>query len=438
MLQRPSAMLSAALLLCACSALVVVLPPSRAAELKSDDVALSKSDWPWWRGPTGDGVADAGQQPPLKWSATENVIWKTKVPGRGHASPTVVGKRIFLPTADEKQEVQSVLCYDRRTGEELWKADIHTGGFERRGHKKSSLASATIACDGERLYVNFLHDEAIFTTALDLDGKQVWQTRVSDFVTHQGFGSSPAIYKSLVLVSTDNKAGGVVAALDRRTGKVVWKQERPKQPNYTSPAILSIGGRDQAVLAGCDQVSSFDPLSGKLLWEIEGSTTECVGSIVTDGRLVFASGGYPKKLTQAVRADGSGEVVWENSVQTYVPSMLVRDGYLYTVTDAGIAMCFKSASGEEMWKSRLGGTFNTSLVLVGDLLYAANQEGKTFIFKAKPDGFEQLGENQLGDDVYATPVICGGRIYLRVAKQDGDVRQEWLYCIGQGDAGKSQ
>lgn len=411
---------------------------SQAAELKSDELALSKRDWPWWRGPTRDGVAEPDQRPPLEWSETKNVLWKAKIPGRGHASPTVVGNRVFLPTADEDEEIQSVLCYDRRSGKQLWKTDVHKGKFERRGHKKSSLASATIACDGERLFVNFLHDEAIYTTALDLDGKQVWQTRISDFITHQGFGSSPAVYKSLVLVSTDNKAGGLVAALDRRSGKVVWEQERPKQPNYTSPAILSIGGRDQAVLAGCDHVASFDPLSGRLLWEIEGSTTECVGSIVTDGRLVFASGGYPKKLTQAVRADGSGEVVWENSVQTYVPSMLVRDGYLYTVTDPGIAMCFDASSGKEMWKSRLGGTFNTSLVLLGDLLFAANQEGKTFIFKAKPDGYEQVAMNQLGDEVYATPVICGSRIYLRVAKQEGNVRQEWLYCIGKGKSANSR
>lgn len=406
---------------------------SSAAEFKPEPPRFANADWPWWRGPTRDGVADADQQPPLQWSATKNIVWKAKLPGRGHASPTVVGGKVFLPTADEQAEVQSVLCFDRKSGRQLWNTDIHQGGWERRGHKKSSLASATIACDGRLLFVNFLHDEAIYTTALDLAGKQVWQTRVSNFITHQGFGSSPAVYGSLVLVSTDNKAGGVVAALDRTSGEIVWKQSRPKQPNYTSPAILPIDGRDQLLVAGCDHISSFDPLSGKPLWEIEGSTTECVGSIVTDGRRVFASGGYPKKLTQAVEADGSGKLAWENSVQTYVPSMLVRDGYLYTVTDAGIAMCFDAANGKELWKSRLGGTFNASLVLAGDRIYAANQEGKTFVFRARSDKYEQLAENSLGDEVYATPAICGGRIYHRVAQQAGEVRQEWLYCIGEAE-----
>ncbi|HUY92696.1 MAG TPA: PQQ-binding-like beta-propeller repeat protein [Pirellulales bacterium] len=427
MLQRFCLLLLASLLFAGGS---LIAELSLAAEFKPESPRFAKTDWPWWRGPTGDGVAEAEQRPPLTWSATKNILWKAKVPGRGHASPTVVGARVFLPTADEQAEVQSVLCYDRASGRQLWKTDVHKGALERRGHKKSSQASATIACDGQLLFVNFLHDEAIFTTALDLAGKQVWQTRVSDFVTHQGFGSSPAIYQSLVLVSTDNKAGGVVAALDRTSGEVVWKHTRPKLPNYTSPAVFSIDGRQQLLLAGCDHVSSFDPLSGRLLWEIEGSTTECVGSIVTDGRRVFASGGYPKKLTQAVLADGSGKLAWENSVQTYVPSMLVYDGALYTVTDAGIAICFDAASGKELWKSRLGGTFNTSLVLVGDRIYAANQEGKTFVFRARNDKYEQLAENQLGDDVYATPAICGGRIYQRVAEQAGDVRQEWLYCIG--------
>jgi len=404
--------------------------PSLGADVKPAVAPLARADWPWWRGPTRDGVASAEQQPLLRWSEKENVLWKAQVPGRGHASPTLCGERIFLATADETQEVQSVLCYDRKTGRELWKVDVHTGGMDHHGHKKSSQASATVACDGERVFANFLHDGGVYTTALGLDGRQVWQTRVSDFVTHQGFGSSPAIYQSLVLVATDNKAGGVVAALDRRTGEFVWKQDRPKQPNYTSPIVLSVAGREQLLLSGCDHMSSFDPLTGKLLWEVEGSTTECVGSIVTDGQLVFASGGYPKKLTVAVRGDGTGKTVWENSTQTYVPSMMVRDGYLYTITDAGIAYCWNASSGEEMWKTRLGGTFNTSPVLVGELLFATDQEGKTTIFKASPGGFQLVAENQLGEDVYATPVICGGQIFLRVAHGTGEARQEWLYAIG--------
>src|SRR5436190_2841486 len=203
-----------------------------------------KSDWPTWRGPLGTGVAETSQQIPLAWTATENVVWKAAVPGRGHGSPAIVGQRVFLQTADEEKGVQSVLCFDRGSGNVLWNVDVHTGGVEIKGNKKSSQASSTPACAGTRLYVNFLNGGAIYTTALDLEGQQLWQTKVAEFLVHQGFGSSPALYKNLVYVTADSKSGGVVAALKRETGEIVWSQERPKQPNYASPIVLHTAGQD--------------------------------------------------------------------------------------------------------------------------------------------------------------------------------------------------
>lgn len=395
-----------------------------------DKVAVASTDWPWWRGPQRNGIASSDQSPPLKWSDTENVVWHSPVPGRGHGSPTVVGDRIFLATAEHDREVQSVLCFDRKTGEKRWQKEIHKGGFETKGNSKSSLASSTVACDGQKIYINFLNAGAIYTTALDLDGNQVWQQKITDYILHQGFGSSPAVYGTLLLVSADNKGTGAIAALDRTNGSIVWKQPRPQTPNYTSPIVLNVAGKDQMVFAGCDLVTSFDPLSGKKLWEIEGSTTECVTSTVTDGNLIFTSGGYPTNHISAIAADGSGKVVWKNGTRVYVPSMLVRDGYLYTVLDAGVAMCWKSDTGKEIWKGRIEGTFSASPVMVGDLIFATNEAGKTYILKASPDAFELVGENQLGTDVYATPTYVGSRIYMRVAAQRDGKREESLYCIG--------
>ncbi|MEX2176292.1 MAG: PQQ-binding-like beta-propeller repeat protein [Pirellulaceae bacterium] len=389
------------------------------------------SEWPGWRGPTGDGVAAAGQTPPLVWSEQQNVLWSAPVPGRGQGSPTVVGNRVFLTAAEPAREVQSVLCFDRQTGRQLWQAEIHQRGFEKKGNAKNSLAATTVACDGERVFATFLHDGAVFATALDLEGKQLWQTKVSDFVMHQGFGASPLVHESLVLVAADNKGGGAIAGLDRETGKVVWKHERPAKPNYVSPVLLTVDGRRQLLFCGCDLVSSFDPLSGKKLWEVAGSTTECVTSIVTDGERIFTSGGYPANHIAAIRADGSGQTDWENAARVYVPSMIVRDGYLYAVLDAGVAMCWKSDTGEEVWKGRLGGTFSSSLVLVGEHLLATNESGRTYIFKADPAGIELVGENQLGTECFATPAVCGSRIYMRVAKTVDGQRQEMLYCLGQ-------
>ena len=133
---------------------------------------------------------------------------------------------------------------------------------------------------------------------------------------------------------------------------------------------------------------------------------------------------------QAIDADGSGKTAWENNTQVYVPSMVVHQGHLYAVLDAGVATCWKSDTGEELWKERLGGTFSASLVLVGERLFATNESGRTFIFQANPAKFELLAENQLGDEVFATPAICGSRIYMRVVERSGGMRQEMLYCLG--------
>ncbi len=400
----------------------------------SSSFSFASTDWPWWRGPDRNGAAAADQKPPLRWSHTENVLWKAQIPGRGHGSATVVGNQAFLATADHEQEIQAVICFDRQTGNKLWQAEIHRGGFEKKGNSKSSLASCTLACDGERVFVNFVHQGAVFTTALTREGQSIWQTKITDFVTHQGFGSSPSIYQSLVIVSADNKGTGAISALDRATGKVVWTQQRPSVPNYTSPIILNVAGRNQLLFTGCDLITSLDPLTGKKLWETEGSTTECVTSTVTDGERIFTSGGYPKNHLAAVYADGSGKIAWENNTRVYVPSLLVRDGYLYGVLDAGIAMCWKSDSGKEIWKGRLGGTFSASPVLVGEQIFATNEAGQTFIFKAAPESFTLLAENQLGEDVFATPTICGGHIYMRVAEQVDGKRQESLYCLGIKEA----
>jgi outer membrane protein assembly factor BamB len=392
---------------------------------------FAAGDWPRWRGPTADGVAEANQQPPLKWSKTENVLWKAPVIGRGHSSPTVVGDQVFLATADEDKEIQSVLSFDRATGAARWKTDVHTGGLERKGNKKSTQASSSVACDGERLFINFLHNGSIYTTALDLKGKRLWQTKVSAFSTHQGFGSSPALFEDLVYVTTDSPGGGAVAALKRETGDIVWSEPRPEKANYASPIVLKVAGKQQLIVFGCDLVSSFEPLTGKKLWEVEGSTTECVTTAVTDGSRVFVSGGYPKKFTGAIEGDGSGKTAWENVSQVYVPSMIVHEGHLYALLDNGLAACWKCDTGEEKWKTRLSGGFTASLVLVGDNLFGTNESGTTFIFKASPEKLELVGENQLGDEAYATPSICGSRIYVRVVENVDGKRQEMLYCLGE-------
>ena len=281
--------------------------------------ALAQSaDWPCWRGPKHDGLADPNQDPPVHFSKTKNLLWQANVPGRGHGSVIVVGDRVVLATADEVKQTQSVLCYDRKTGKQRWATQVHEGGFPKT-NKKASHASSTLACDGERFFISFVNHGAAHTTALDLDGKQLWQTKITDYIVHQGYGSSPAVYKSLVIVSADTKAGGAICGLERRSGKIVWRVDRPDKPNYPSPIIHTLNGKDQLILTGCDLITSFDPVTGAKLWETDGATTECVTSTVTDGKHIFTSGGYPKNHVSAILADGSGKLVWENPSRVYVP-----------------------------------------------------------------------------------------------------------------------
>jgi outer membrane protein assembly factor BamB len=392
--------------------------------------ALFANDWPAWRGPTGDGHAAPGQKLPVKWSEEENLVWKAGVRGHGHGSPIVVGDQVLLATADMETEEQLVLSFDRATGTPRWETVVHRERLNIKGHRVSSQASSDVVSDGERLFVNFLNDGAIFTTALDLSGKQLWQRRVCDFEVHQGFGSSPVVYQNIVLVSADHRGGGKMTGLDKVTGEIVWQQDRPPVANYASPGIVTAAGKVQAVLAGCNKVESFDPLTGEKFWSIDGSTEETVVTAVSDGSRVFLGGGFPKRHTMAMEADGSGRIAWENITQTYVPSMIVKDGHVFAVGDAGRAVCWKSDTGEELWNEKVDREFFGSPVMADSRIYITSKSGVTSVFEATLEKFLLLEQNQLGDESFSTPAICGNRIYLRSAKTS-PARQEFLWCVGE-------
>lgn len=393
-----------------------------------DGLKTSPADWPWWRGPMRNGTAAGDQKPPVQWDAQTNVLWKTPIPGRGYGSMCLVADRIYLVTADETTGSQSVMSLDRKTGQVFWSTVVHEKGGMRK-NEKSTAASCTPACDGQNIYVAFPNDGRLMASALSLDGKMLWQTKITDYIEHQGYGASPALYQSLVIIAADTKAGGAIAGLDRSTGNVVWKRQRPKLPNYPSPVILHLFGKDQLIMTGCDLVTSLDPLSGELNWEVPGATTECVTSTLSDGKHIYTSGGYPRNHMSAVLADGSGKLAWENDSRVYVPSLLIHQGNLFGVLDAGIAAAWDAQSGKELWRNRLGGTFSASPVLVGSNIYAWNEAGEGFVFRAKPDGFELLAKNQLGEESLSTPVICDSKIYYRCSQTIDGNRQEFLYCL---------
>jgi outer membrane protein assembly factor BamB len=206
------------------------------------EAAPSAGDWPWWRGPNRDNISQALKVPTV-WDESTGVLWKVKVPGRGHASPTIWGDHTFLATADDSAKTQSVLCYDKTTGEKLWETVVHEGGLGGSGHQKSSRASCTIASDGERVFASFFNDGSVWLTALDLKGEPLWQTEVGKFRPKFGYNPSPAIYKSFVIIAADHESGGFLAAVHRTTGEIVWRKNRPAKATYASPLIATVGGR---------------------------------------------------------------------------------------------------------------------------------------------------------------------------------------------------
>ena len=249
------------------------------------------------------------QSVPLTWSPTENIVWQADVPGRGHSSPVTWGRRVFVTTADDENQVQSILAYDRDTGKQLWETVANRGNFMPKSHRHNSHASATSACDGERLFSVFVHDGGLWVTATDLDGKILWQTKAGDYDAIYGYGSSPAIWQSLVIVLGDNdQTGSFMAAIHRKTGQIVWRIARPNIDTYATPIVAHLAGRDQLLVGGCGYLTSYDPATGKEFWKCAGPTTETTANTATwSDDCVFVSGGYPKPYTlMAVKARRHG------------------------------------------------------------------------------------------------------------------------------------
>lgn len=392
-------------------------------------ISVGENDWPWWRGVSKTGVVE-GQDIPVEWGPEKNVIWKAKVPGRGHASPTVVGDRIYLATADEKAETQSVLAYDQTTGDQVWQKQLHSEGLTGKDgmHAKSSHASSTIACDGERLFAIFLNNDQLHATALDLEGEVVWQETIGDFSPKFGYAPSPILYESLVIFAADNWGGGYISAHNRLTGELIWRIKRPAVSTYSTPVIVEQEERELMVISGCEMVVAYDPQTGEELWSTPGTAEATVGTTIWEDNKIVASGGYPDKDTICLNAE-TGEALWHVKDHLYVPSMVVKDGYIYAVTDKGIGFCWSLNDGQEQWKARIGGNFSASPVIVGDKILTTDERGTTVVFEANPQEYVEISKNKLGDSAFASPTVVGDRIYLRTMFLGG--KQEMLYCLGK-------
>jgi outer membrane protein assembly factor BamB len=244
-----------------------------------------------------------------------------------------------------------------------------------------------------------------------------------------GFASSPVIHGGLVIVLADGSAGSALVGLDRRTGDAAWRTERPatgRHGNYSTPVVARFDGGDQLLAMGMGTTCAYDPRTGALLWTCTGPAEVTACTPAFGGGLVFASGGYPGRELLAIRPDGRGDVTathvaWRTGRGvTYVPTPLFHDGRLYMVNDDGVATCLRAADGAQVWQGRLEGNFSSSPVLSGDRILVSSEEGTTSVL-GTGDAFEVLARNDLGEGCYATPAVCGGRVYLRT--------EAALYCI---------
>jgi outer membrane protein assembly factor BamB len=399
--------------------LVGVLAPTQAQPPLVQMVAVEGEGakyWPVWRGPSRQGLA-VGTYPD-SWSATENVLWKKAVPGRGNSSPIVWGNTIFLTTAHDGGRRLSLIAFRRSDGAQLWESFAPEG---RTGyvHQKNGHASATASTDGALVYVSF---GSRGLAAFDFAGKLVWHQDVGEIDNYHGPAGSPLLYRNRIILYQDFDSGSFIAAFDSKTGKQLWRTSRRARVGWGTPVAVRVGGRDEIIVSSQGSVTAYDPESGRELWVCDGNSFEVIPTPVVSHGLVFASSGRVGP-TLAIRPGGTGNVTrthlaWVSPKGSpFVPSPIVYGDQLYTVNDmASIVTAFDAPSGKVLWQGRLGVAqregFSASPVAVDGKVFFTNDQGETFVLRAGPS-FELLRTNRIGETTLASPALVDGRWYIR-------------------------
>lgn len=399
---------------------------------------LPAENWPQFRGPDAQGhSAETGV--PLKWSATENVAWKTEIPGESWSSPIVWGDHVFVTTATENGESCRVLALDRKSGAVRWNREVFRQET-RRKEGRNSYATPTPATDGRLVYACF--GDGSFA-ALDFTGEVRWINRDHRFYSQHGLGTAPILQDGLLIMARDGSSDGedkklgwqtpwdrsYVVALDAKTGRERWKTLRGKSRiSHGAPAIWNAPGGPQVISEAGDVVQGMDLKSGALRWTSLVAGEGKVPSMVLAEGLAITCGGWGGKETiKAFKLGGSGDLkesnlVWEQKKgMPKVPSMIFVKPHLFAITDGGVASCLKADTGEQVWQERVGGNFSASPVAAEGRIYFVGDNGDTTVIAAAPE-FRVLTTNPLGERVQASPAISQGQFFLRTEKH--------LFCFG--------
>jgi outer membrane protein assembly factor BamB len=415
----------------------------------------AESFWPQWRGPLGTGVAADGN-PPVHWSEDQNVRWKIAVPGKGLSSPVIWGDHLFLLTAVATVEEAAkpaeessgserswpptvtsesphrfvVLALDRHTGKTIWERTAREEVPHEGYHSDASWASASPVTDGKHVWA-FFGSRGLY--CYDMSGKLIWQQDLGDMTTRNAFGegSSPAISGNTIVVNWDHEGPSFIVALDKLTGKQLWKAERDERTTWATPLIVEREGNTQVVTSGTNNVRSYDLATGKLLWQSKGLTVNVIPSPVLQGDMVYVTSGFSGAALHALdlssfdEETGSPRIAWQlNKSTPYVPSPLLYDDTFYFLkVNNGDLSCVDTATGQVHYQSTdLEGISKIYASPVGAAgrVYMVGRQGTTLVLR-RGATFEVLARNKLDDGFDASPAIVGQDLYLRGLRS--------LYCL---------
>ena len=382
------------------------------------------ADWPQFRGPDGQGHSDA-KDIPLQWSETKNIVWKTAIPGKGWSSPVISGNQVWMTSSHDKGLSLHAVCVDRNSGKLLYDIEVLTTSDAGPLHVQNGYASPTPVLDGKHAYVTF---GPRGTVCLDTSGTIVWKNTELNFNVIQGAGSSPILHEDLLILTCDGIDVQYIAALDKRTGKIRWKQARQHLERvtrtigkmaYSTPLAQTIDGVPQLVSSGADHVGAYDLRTGKELWWMPytgfsqvgrpsygNGLFYVVGSVSQDNFAIYAVRPGKGKLTDK-------QVVWQNASGVgHVPSPLLVGKEIYTVDDKGIASCFDAMTGKVHWKERLGGNYRASPIEIRGRIYTCSREGLSHVLAAGKE-YKVLATNKLEATLMASPAVAGRALFLR-------------------------
>jgi len=396
-------------------------------------------EWPWWRGPLGNGVSPDGD-PPVRWSEEVNVRFKVPIDGDGLATPVVWGDRIYVLSAlplegtDNEADASAeeaplprvrflVTAYDRHDGSVAWQRVADERVPHEGHHLESAWANASPVTDGEHIYAHF---GSAGTYAYTLDGELVWKVDLGDMTARLGYGegSSPALWGDTLVINWDHEGDSFVAALDARTGEVRWRKDRPGElTSWSTPLIREHEGRVHVIVAAAERTRSYDIRNGEVLWSVSGLGMNVIPTPIYDEGILYLASGkrdFPRMQAVDLRGargdlDGTEAVLWTRNRDTpYVSTPLLYRGQLYFFKHVrSFLTSVDAVTGETLFTERVGlGNVFASPVAAAGRIYLLGREGKALVLEPGAT-LKVLAENQLDDGFDASPVIVGGDLYLR-------------------------